>query len=101
MRDARGRSILHLKDASKLKRILKSPLLPMMLLDFAEGALLNQKLKEIEAQLVVAIEKTDQQQRATLHYLLRSCVIFFISIHRQIESKSCGPLMEPLTKQSH
>jgi hypothetical protein len=57
---------MHLKDSSKLKRALKGPVLPLMILDFAEGALLNEKLRQIQEQLSIAIAKTEQLQRAAL-----------------------------------
>jgi len=66
IRDTKRRSVVHLKDASKLKRALKGPVLPLMLLDFAEGALLNEKLEQIQEQLTIAIEKSEQMQRAKL-----------------------------------
>lgn len=66
IRNAKGAIVDHLKDAGKLKQALKGPVLPLMLLDFAEGALLNQKLQEIQEQLSSLSQKVDQLQWAQM-----------------------------------
>lgn len=66
IRNAQGAIVGHLKDAQKLKQALKGPVLPLMLLDFAEGALLNRKLDEIQHELSLLSRKVDQLQHAQI-----------------------------------
>ncbi len=66
IRDTEGQIVLHLRDVSKLKKALKGVALPLMLLDFAEGALLNQKLQQIQQQVSLLAEKVEAAQKATL-----------------------------------
>lgn len=66
IRDCDGKIVLHLKDISTLKKLLKGAALPLMLLDFAEGALLNAKLQQIEQQLSAIADKIEAQHKAIL-----------------------------------
>lgn len=66
IRNRSGEQVLHLKDLSKLKKALKGPMLPLMALDFAQSALLDKKLKEIQEQLSSLLERVEQLHDATL-----------------------------------
>ena len=72
-----------MKDFSKMKKALKGPALPLMALDFAQGVLLDKKLKEIQEQLSSLLERVEQLHDATLLLpfekarKLRSCPLAF------------------------
>lgn len=66
IRDSEGKIVLHLKDISKLKKALKGAALPLMFLDFAESALLNRKLEQIQKQVSALAEKIEAGQKAML-----------------------------------